>query len=29
MQEVMSIPDIENKWDHEDIEKMILKKMEE
>ena len=29
MQDVMSLPDIENNWQHEEIEKMILKKIEE
>ncbi len=29
MQDVMSIPGIETKWEHEEVEKMILKKIEE
>ncbi|MFT3908637.1 MAG: NAD(P)/FAD-dependent oxidoreductase [Ferruginibacter sp.] len=29
MNDVMALPDIENMWEHEEIEKMILKKIEE
>ena len=29
MKDIMSLPDIENNWQHEEIEKMILKKIEE